>query len=125
LENQKPKKILLVEDDERFALSLVALFSAQGYQTIVAPDATRAIRTASGEEIHLLILDLGLPGGGGLFVIETLRRIPKTSEIPILVLTANIALGIEAKAKAMGANDFVLKSKNSQELLSRMKALLA
>jgi DNA-binding response OmpR family regulator len=119
------KKILLAEDDEKFALSLVALFSSQGYETIVVPDATRAIRSATSEKINLIILDLGLPGGGGLFVVETLRRIPKTSEIPILVLTANIALGIEKKAKSVGANDFILKSKNSQELLSRMKILLA
>jgi len=125
LENQTPKKILLAEDDQKLTSSLTALFSSQGYQTTIAFDATHAIRSAASEKIDLIILDLGLPDGGGLFVIETLRRIPKTSTIPILVLTANIAMGTEEKAKQMGANGFILKSRNSQELLSRIKTLLA
>ena len=125
MENQKPKKILLGEDDEKLAISLTALFLSQGYQTVVAHDAAHAIRSATSEDVGVIVIDLGLPGGGGLFVIETLRRIPKTSEIPILVLTANIALGTEEKAKKMGANDFILKSRNSQELLSKIKTLLA
>ncbi|MCX5681780.1 MAG: response regulator [Candidatus Omnitrophica bacterium] len=125
MENQTPKKILLAENDEKFALSLAALFSGQGYQTTIALDTTHAIRSAASEGVDLVVLDLGLPGGGGLFVIETLRRIPKTSGLPILVLTANIALGTEEKAKQMGANDFILKSRNSQELLARIKTLLA
>lgn len=120
-----PKKILLAEDDEKLALSLTTLFSTQGFQVVVTHDAAHAIRSATSEDIGVIILDLGLPGGGGLFVIETLRRIPKTTEIPIIVLTANIALGTEEKAKKMGANDFLLKSRNSQELLSRVKKLLA
>lgn len=124
MEDQNIKKILIAEDDEKLALTLSHLFTAQGYQIINANNAANAIRAAASETVGLLVLDLGLPGGGGLFVIETLRRIQKTSELPILVLTANIAMGIEEKARAMGANDFIRKSRNPQELLSRAKKLL-
>lgn len=124
MEDQNIKKILIAEDDEKLVLTLSHLFTAQGYQIITANDAAHAIRSATSDAVALLVLDLGLPGGGGLFVIETLRRIEKTSELPILVLTANIAMGIEEKARAMGANDFIRKSCNAQELLSRAKKLL-
>lgn len=120
----KPKKILIVDDDQKFVMALMTFLVGNGYQVLVAYDATFAIQHAAREDVSLVILDLGLPSGGGLFVIENLKRIPKTICLPLIVSSANVDPAMEDKVRAMGANDFFRKPYDLETLLARIKALL-
>lgn len=122
-ENGKSRKILIVDDDQKFVRALTTFLVGNGYQVIIAYDATYATQYAAREDLALVMLDLGLPGGGGLFVIENLRRMPKTICLPILVSTANVNMDIEAKSREIGANDFIRKPYDLEQLLEKIKAL--
>jgi len=123
-ENQRSKKILIVDDDQKFVMAVMTFLVGHGYQVLVAYDATFAIQYAAREDVSFVILDLGLPSGGGLFVIENLKRIPKTICLPLIVSSANVDPGMEEKARAMGANDFIRKPYDLELLLEKIKALL-
>lgn len=123
--DQSPRhKILIVDDDQQFVLALVRFLSGHGYQVLVAYDATYAIQNASKEDVSLVVLDLGLPGGGGKFVIENLRRMPKTTCLPLIISSANAEPDIEQKTRDMGADDFIRKPYDLESLLEKIQALL-
>jgi len=124
MENQKSKKILIVDDDQKFIRALTTFLVGHGYQVIIAYDATYATQYATREDLALVMLDLGLPGGGGLFVLENLRSIPKTICLPVLISTANVNVDIENKARELGASDFIRKPYDLEELLKKIKILV-
>jgi len=124
MENQKSKKILIVDDDQKFIRALTTFLVGHGYQVIIAYDATYATQYATREDLPLVMLDLGLPGGGGLFVLENLRSIPKTICLPVLISTANVNVDIENKARELGASDFIRKPYDLEELLKKIKILV-
>jgi len=91
----------------------------------VALDATYAIQYVIKENIALVILDLGLPCGGGLYVLENIRKVRKNVQVRIIVSTANVAPGIEEQSRDSGADDFLLKPYDLEKLLELIKAQLA
>jgi len=123
MEDKKPNKILIVDDDPAFVAGLTTFLSGHGYEVAAAEDATNAMVRARDKDMLLLILDLWLPGGGGYFVLENLRRITKAAKLPIIVSTANISKGAKEKAIGMGANDFIAKPYDLEDLLSKIKLL--
>ena len=122
--DQKRKKILVVDDDQKFVFALITFLVGNGYEALVSYDATYAMKQATKEDVDLIVLDLGLPGGGGLFVLQNLRRLPKTICIKIIVSTAKIEWGIEEKVRGMGANDFIQKPYDLEKLLEKIKLLI-
>ena len=124
METQKSNKILIVDDDQKFIFALTTFLTGHGYQTLIAYDATFAVQHAAKKDIDLVVLDMGLPCGGGTFVLETLRRIPKTLCLPVIISTANIDPGIEEKARKLGANDFIRKPYELETLLEKIKTFL-
>jgi len=123
-EHPKSNKILIVDDDQKFIRALTTFLVGHGYQVIIAYDATYATQYATREDLALVMLDLGLPGGGGLFVLENLRRIPKTICLPILISSANVNTETEKKARELGANDFIHKPYDLEQLLGKIKTLI-
>jgi len=116
----KPK-ILIVDDEQSFILALATFLIGHGYQVLTAYDATYAMRWANKEEVDLVVLDLGLPAGGGLFVLENLRRLPKTIALPVIISTADVTEGIKDKVMKMGASDFIPKPYNLEKLLEKIQ----
>lgn len=123
--DKKTSKVLVVEDDKHLAFSLKSFLIKQGYDVVVANDAQTGIESSRAKDIGLVILDLGLPGVDDFFVLQNLRRLPETAKLPIIVVTANVAEGIEDKVRSMGANDFVRKPYDLVELLDRARVFLA
>ncbi len=123
MENQTSKKILVVDDDQPFVTALRTFLIGHGYCVLTASDATFAIRHVSKEAIDLVILDLGLPCGGGFFVLENLRKTRKIAQ-PIIVSTANISAGIEQKSREWGADDFIQKPYDLEKLLEMIRVHL-
>ena len=117
MEAQKSKKILIVDDDQAFDKALATFLTGHGFTVVIAQDATFAIQYVVQEKIDLVILDMGLPSGGGFFVLENIRKNQKIVQMPIIVSTANISADMERKSRQLGANTFILKPYDLEKLL--------
>ena len=119
------KQKILVVDDEPDAVELIEFnLKASGYDVVTATDGQEAIQKTRDVLPDLVVLDLMLPEVDGMEVCKILRRDPRTSAIPILMLTAKAAeidrvLGLE-----LGADDYVTKPFSPRELVLRIKRLL-
>lgn len=115
------EKILLVEDEKTLAKALKFNLEKEGFRVEVAFDGEEALNAMSGEEPDLVILDLMLPKIDGYEVCRSIRR---SSDVPIIMLTArdediDKILGLE-----LGADDYMTKPFNTRELLARIRAIL-
>jgi DNA-binding response OmpR family regulator len=116
-----PGPILIIEDDKK-AASLVALYlEREGFQTRVAFDGRQGLEMARQHRPILVILDLMLPGIDGWEVCRQLRR---TSDVPILMLTARGEEIDRVSGLTLGADDYVSKPFSPRELVARVKAIL-
>jgi len=120
-ENRNSYKILVADDDPNVHQSLNAYFRREGYQMISAYDGDQAVQYARLQRPDLVILDIMMPGMDGLMVC---REIRKSSNVPIIMLTAkgdefDKLLGLE-----MGADDYITKPFSPREVLARIKAVL-
>lgn len=104
----KPK-ILIVDDDEQFALLVAGYLRSAGHPSLIAVDAMQGFMFAQREQPGLILLDINMPAGGGMTLLERLVKSPKTQMIPIVVLTARAEPDIEDHARAKGAADFIRK----------------
>ena len=114
-------RVLLVDDDVQLCRLLAERLATEGYTMETVHDGSRGLERALSMEYALVVLDLMLPGMGGL---DVLRRLRKVSPVPVLILTArgedsDRILGLE-----MGADDYVPKPFNPRELIARIRAIL-
>ncbi len=113
-------KILAADDDPQILKALRIILSAQGYDVVTARDGKEAIQVAAHELPDLILLDLGMPGLGGVSVIEAVRGWTTT---PILVVSGRSDTSGKVDALDAGANDYVVKPFATEELLARIRAL--
>jgi two-component system copper resistance phosphate regulon response regulator CusR len=114
-------KILVVEDDRTVGQYLCRGLEEAQYHADLVGDGLEALRLASGEQYDLVVLDLRLPGMSGLEVLRTLRD--RGIPTPILILTAQDAVGQKVEALRAGADDYVTKPFSFEEVLARVEAL--
>ncbi|MBV9193720.1 MAG: response regulator transcription factor [Solirubrobacterales bacterium] len=119
---ERPPRVLVVEDDEAIAHVLQRSLRMEGYEVRLAGDGVSALDQAHAFLPDLVILDLGLPRLDGIEVARTLRQ--GEDDVPILVLTARDALESRVEGLDSGADDYLVKPFERQELLARMRALL-
>ncbi|MDP3508712.1 MAG: response regulator transcription factor [Candidatus Melainabacteria bacterium] len=115
-------KVLLVEDDEMVAESLVLALASSGYLIDCFSDGSNAEVAVSNDFYNLIILDLGLPGMNGLEFLKRIRQ--KKISTPVLILTAKDTYDERIEGLDSGANDYVTKPFHLGELEARMRALL-
>ena len=115
-------RILLVEDEPGLVLTLSDLLTAEGYTVESAGDGPTGLRRAAGEEFDLVILDVMLPGKNGFDVVRDLRAQGK--DVPMLMLTAKSQLVDRVVGLKLGADDYLTKPFEPEELLARVEALL-
>jgi DNA-binding response OmpR family regulator len=115
-------RVLIVEDEPRFASFLEKGLAANGYTTMVVEDGRSASAVASDEEFDLMILDLGLPDMDGLEVLRVLRR--RGLELPVVILTARDDTQDKVSGLDAGASDYITKPFSLEELLARVRARL-
>ena len=116
-----PHTILVVEDETSIATFVAAYLRNAGYGVKTAASAQAALIELASDSPALIVLDLNLPDGDG---VELCRRIRKTSDVPILMLTArdediDKIIGLE-----VGADDYMTKPFNPRELVARVKSVL-
>ena len=114
-------RVLVVEDDEEIAQVLQRSLRLEGYEVRLAGDGEAALEVAGAYNPDLVVLDLGLPRLDG---IEVAKRLRAQDDVPILMLTARDALESRVEGLDSGADDYLVKPFERQELLARMRALL-
>ena len=116
---------VLVVDDETDILNLVSFnLQRQGLTVVTADNGIDAVRLAKEKNPDMIVLDLMLPGKDGFSVFKELRADPRTSGIPVLMLTAKGELNDRIAGLELGADDYVTKPFSPKELVLRVKALL-
>ncbi len=118
---ERPPRVLVVEDDQDIADVLQRSLRMEGYEVRIAGDGLAALDEAHGFLPDVVILDLGLPRLDGIEVARELRR---DDDVPILMLTARDALEARVEGLDSGADDYLVKPFERQELLARIRALL-
>ena len=120
-EFERPARVLVVEDDDAISQVLQRSLRMEGYDVRIAADGMAALDEAHSFLPDLVILDLGLPKLDGLEVAKTLRE---SDDVPILMLTARDAVESRVEGLDAGADDYLVKPFERQELLARLRALL-
>ena len=115
------KKILVVDDEKPISDIIKFNMAKEGYEVLTAFDGREALEVFSAENPDIIILDLMLPEIDGLEVARTIR---KTSNVPIIVLSAKDTEFDKVIGLEIGADDYVTKPFSNRELQARVKALL-
>ena len=116
-----PDQILVVEDDKKTASLIKLYLEREGFQTVIAYDGQQALEVAERHRPIFVILDLMLPLVDGW---EVCRRLRRSSDVPILMLTARGEEIDRVSGLTLGADDYVVKPFSPRELVARVKAIL-
>lgn len=111
-------KILLVEDEKQMAMFVEMELNHEGYKADVVYDGRDALNIAEEKEYDLILLDVMIPGLNG---IEVCRRIRRSSQVPIIMLTAKSDISDKVLGLDVGANDYLTKPFAIEELLARIR----
>ncbi|MBS1208936.1 MAG: two-component system response regulator [Proteobacteria bacterium] len=115
-------RLLLVEDDRMIGEAVLDLLRADGYAVDWVRDGGMADVALSGNEYDLVLLDLGLPGKDGIDVLRSLRA--RKQRTPVLIATARDSVPQRVAGLDAGADDYIVKPYDLDELLARIRALL-
>lgn len=119
---QDSYKVLIVDDDLRLRSLLERYLTEQGFQIRTAANSDQMDRLLTRESIHLIVLDLMLPGEDGLSICRRLRS--QNNPIPIIMVTAKGEEVDRIVGLEIGADDYISKPFNPRELLARIRAVL-
>lgn len=114
-------RILIIEDEEKIARFIELELSHEGYETDKAFNGREGLEKSEGGDYDLIILDIMLPELSG---IEVLRRLRKTKDTPVILLTARDSVTDKVTGLDMGANDYITKPFAIEELLARIRVIL-
>src|SRR3977135_2477768 len=120
--NARPDRIVVVDDDARIRDLLRRYLTQEGFEVLLAEDAKALNRLLTRETVHLIVLDLMLPGEDGLSICRRLRAANDVT--PIIMLTAKVEDVDRIVGLEVGADDYLPKPFNPRELLARLQALL-
>ena len=115
------KKILVVDDDQNICELLRLYLEKDGFETVVANDGGQALQLAQIHNPDLILLDIMLPVLDGW---QVCREIRKTSNVPIIMLTAKGETFDKVLGLELGADDYMIKPFDSKELVARVRAVL-
>lgn len=115
------QKILIVDDDNNIAELISLYLSKEHFKTEIAHDGASALTTAASYHPDLMILDIMLPDIDGY---EVLRELRKTSNIPVIMLSAKCETFDKVLGLELGADDYIMKPFDTKELIARVKAVL-
>jgi len=116
--------VLIVDDDQVVTQQLVSLLRAAGYPSISTLDPVQGFMAAQRERPGLILLDVNLPAGGGLRLLERLLKATTTQLIPVIVITGSEDQALEGQVRAKGAAGFLRKPIEAEKLLAAIAAAL-
>jgi DNA-binding response OmpR family regulator len=104
------KTILIVEDDDAISNMYQTKLKQQGYNVLIASDGYQGLETAKKEKPDLILLDVILPQIDGFSVLEELKKIKETKDLPIIMLTNLSTNEDKDKAEKLGATNYIVKA---------------
>lgn len=116
----KPFRILIVDDEERILNFLRSKLRASGYEVFTAGDGIEALKQVHAQELDLIVLDLMMPRLDGFEFLKELRHF---SGVPVIILSAREADADKIKGLQLGADDYLPKPFNPDELVARIEAV--
>ncbi|GGM27300.1 response regulator [Dactylosporangium sucinum] len=116
-----PVRVLIVDDEPQLLRALRINLQARQYEVVTAADGTAALQAAAAEHPDVVVLDLGLPDLDGIEVLRTLRS---WTPVPVLVLSGRLGSSEKVAALDAGADDYVTKPFNIDELLARIRSII-
>ncbi len=116
----KQFRILIVDDEERILNFLKSRLKASGYEVLTANNGVEALEQAQGQEPDLILLDIIMPRMDGF---ETLKQLRTFSSVPVIILSARGADTDRIKGLSLGADDYLPKPFNPNELVARIEAV--
>jgi CheY-like chemotaxis protein len=116
--------VLIVDDDQVVSQQLVSLLRAAGYPSKSTLDPVQGFMVAQREHPGLILLDINLPAGGGLRMLERLVKTTTTQLIPVVVITASEDPALEGQVRSAGAAGFLRKPIDADKLLAAIAAAL-
>jgi DNA-binding response OmpR family regulator len=117
-------KILIVDDDAQVTTLLDKILSLAGFDIVVVNDSSQAMATAAASKPDFFILDLMMPQPNGFEICRMIRSDELFKDTPILIITASDDYDSKAIAYAAGANDYITKPFDQDELPQRISSLL-
>jgi len=118
-------KILVVDDEPNIVLSLEFLMKQAGFQVRTASDGEAALAAVAAEAPDLVLLDVMMPRKNGYEVCQAIRANPDCKGVRIIMLTAKGREVEREKGLALGADDYITKPFSTQEVVERVRELLA
>ena len=121
---ENSKKILIVDDDKDFLKALTIVLEDKGYSIVAATDGAQALELARTESPNLILLDIMLPGMNGFKVCRFLKFDENYKDIPIIIISAKADQEDKRLGKQMGAELYITKPFENEELLQTIKQLI-
>ncbi len=118
-------KILIVDDDPQLTTMLEKLLSMEGFEATSVTDSSQAMSVAASTNPDFFILDLMMPQPNGFEITRMLRADPNFAKTPILIITASDDADSKAIAYVAGADDYITKPFDHDELPQRIRTLMA
>jgi DNA-binding response OmpR family regulator len=119
------KKVLIVDDDPTFRRIAQTAIVKAGFEVLIAADAMGALMQAKNQKPDLIILDLGLPAGGGFTFLERMQQLPATSVIPVVIVSGKDRATNEPRALAAGVAGYFEKPVTPEEIVAKVTEILA
>ena len=116
--------ILIIEDDLDSITVLRKSLATHGFKVITAQDGTQGTSFGHSEKPALIILDLGLPAGGGLMTLKNLKLSSHTKFIPVIVVSGTDDQDLIEKVRQEGIEDFIQKPYESKDLIAKIELIL-
>jgi DNA-binding response OmpR family regulator len=123
-ETKKIQEILLIEDERLHRITTMKILSDSGYKVITAEDGCQGFHFALEHKPSVIILDLGLPAGGGLLLLKRMKKSVYTRNIPVIVLTAMQSQKYKSEILDVGVEAFLEKPCPENILLSTIQEVL-
>ena len=117
------KKILFIEDEPDMVAVMEPRLERAGFKMISAPGGVQGLRAAIDEKPDLILLDILMPQMDGYETCERLKKDPQTKDIPVIIVTAVESKGLADNCKFIGADDYIRKPYQFEELLLKMNKI--
>ena len=118
------RRVLVVDDDPEIVTFLATLLELEGIDSTVATSAAAALEKLEHTVPNLVLLDIAMPDRDGLDLCRELKKDPRTRNVPVFVVSARPGKDVVERALAAGAEEFIRKPFENQELIARIRGRL-
>ncbi len=118
------QRALVVEDSRTIAAVMKHYLQLEGFEVLLAADGAIGLETARRERPGVIVTDLNMPGMDGLEMVKALRADARTHDIAICMLTSDERAETEREARAVGADDYILKPMEPRSLAARVRGVM-